>query len=281
MEQEINDIWHVLSDGTRADIPFGTDDQKMLAWNGIAICAHDAGVTVPVVTVNDTHLHTLVKGPAPDAEMFRFSLQHRLRSFNRDETIIVDCQPVRTRTEALSKFMYVYRNCLDFFRKLPGEYPWGSGNIYFSERRERGTALSEFSAREQYRFIRTKKKLPQEWRIDGKGKIMPESFIDMDTVERLFGSVRAFIAFQYVRKEDEAAMKQEINRQYMEQRTIEDLRRIGNRYSINYCGRRLAAASLEVRLKVAGRMLKERLSGKSASLAKALYLKPEDLTWLL
>ena len=110
---------------------------------------------------------------------------------------------------------------------------------------------------------------------------MPESFIDMDTVERLFGSVRAFIAFQYVRKEDEAAMKQEINRQYMEQRTIEDLRRIGNRYSINYCGRRLAAASLEVRLKVAGRMLKERLSGKSASLAKALYLKPEDLTWLL
>ena len=33
----------------------------------------------------------------------------------------------------MAKFMYVYRNCLDFYKKLPGEYPWGSGNIYFSE----------------------------------------------------------------------------------------------------------------------------------------------------
>ena len=256
MEQEINDIWHILSDGTRADIPFGTDEEKKLAWNGIAICAYDAGVTVLVVTINDTHLHTLVRGSETRAERFRFALQHRLRLFNRDDTIIVDCQAIKTRKEALSKFMYVYRNCLDFYRKLPGEYPWGSGNIYFAERQERGIKLSEFSFREQYRFIRTKKALPQEWKIDGKGRIMAESFIDTAAVEHLFVSVRAFIAFQYVRKEDEAAMKMEINHNYMEQRTIQDLRRIGNRYSVAICGRRLASASLEIRLKVAGRMLK-------------------------
>ena len=32
--------------------------------------------------------------------------------------------------------MYVYRNCLDFYHKLPGEYPWGCGNIYFSEKKK-------------------------------------------------------------------------------------------------------------------------------------------------
>lgn len=281
MEQEVNDIWHVLSDGTRADIPFSTDEEKILAWNSIAICAHDAGVTVLVVTVNDTHLHTLVKGPEDRAEHFRFALQHRLRLFNRDETIIVDCQAVKTRTEALSKFMYVYRNCLDFYRRLPGEYPWGSGNIYFAEIKERGTKLSEFSLREQYRFLRTKKRLPQEWRVNTNGRILPESFIDIEEVERSFGSVRAFIAFQYVRKEDEAAMKSEINRNYLEQRNIQELRRIGNKYSANYCSRNLKSAPLNIRLKVAGRMIKEGLAGKSASLAKALYLKPEDLRWLL
>ena len=281
MEQEINDIWHVLSDGTRADIPFGTDEEKMLAWNGIAICAYDAGVSVLVITINDTHLHALVRGSEARAERFRFSLQHRLRLFNREETIVVDCQAVRTRTEALSKFMYVYRNCLDFYKKLPGVYPWGSGNIYFTERQEQGVALSEFSFREQYRFIRTKKALPQEWKIDGRGRILPESFIDTGFVEQLFGSVRAFIAFLYVRKEDEASMKREINHNYLEQRSIQDLRRIGNRYSVSICGRRLVSATLDVRLRVAGKMLKENLSGKSASLAKALFLKPEDLTWLV
>ncbi len=281
MEQDINDIWHVLTDGTRADIPFGTEEQKLLAWNAIAICAYDAGVTVLVITINDTHLHALVRGQGAKAEQFRFSLQHRLRLFNREEEIIVDCQAARTRTEVLSKFMYVYRNCLDFYAKLPGEYPWGSGNIYFAEQRQRGTALSEFSFREQFRFIRTKKKLPQYWRIDGKGRILPESFIDTDAVERYFGSARAFIAFQYVRKEDEAEMKRDINRNYLEKRRIQDMRQIGDRYSVNYCGRVLRSAPLEVRLKVAGRMLEDRMAGKSASLAKALFLETEDLKWLV
>lgn len=281
MEQETTDIWHVLSDGTRADIPFGTDSKKLLAWNGIAICAYTTGVKVLVVTVNDTHLHALIKGSAGQAEGFRFSLQHRLRIFNDDEGVFVDCQPAGTRTSALSRFMYVYRNCLDFYRKLPGEYPWGAGNIYFAERKERGTGLSSFSYREQFRILQTRIKLPQEWKIDVSGRILPESFMDIDAVEQLFGSVRAYLAFQFVRKEDEAAMKREINRSYLDQRSIEELRKIGNRYSVNYCGRCLKSASMEIRLKVAGRMLKERLSGKSVSLAKALYLKPEDLNWLV
>ena len=59
------------------------------------------------------------------------------------------------------------------------------------------------------------------------------------------------------------------------------MRKIGDRYSVNYCGRVLRSAPLEVRLKVAGRMLKERVAGKSASLAKALFLETEDLKWLV
>ena len=280
MEQEVTDIWHVLSDGTRADIPFGTEQEKILAWNSIAICAYTTGVRVLVVTINDTHLHTLVRGTREQAEPFRFSLQQRLCYFNREDNIIVDCQAANTRTEALSKFMYVFRNSLDFRRLLPGNYSWGSGNIYFAELEGRGTKLSEYSYREQFRMLRTRKKLPQEWRVDVNGRILPESFIDIEGVEGLFGSPQAFLAFQYVRKHDETAMKNEIYRNYREQRSIEELRMIGNRYSVNYCGRRLKSAAFEIRLKVAGRMLNEHLSGKSASLATALYLKLEDLNWL-
>lgn len=281
METEVNDIWHVYSDGARADIPFGSEEGKITAWNSIAVCAGKAGVSVWVATVNDTHLHALVRGSRERAEGFVNSLEHRLGRMFPEDKIILACRPVTSRTEVLSTFMYVYRNSLDFYRKLPGEYPWGSGNIYFSEVRPRGQRLADLSRRQQVKLLRTKARMPEEWRVDADGKILPESFIDVDTVERFFGSVRAFIAFLYVRKEDEAAMKQQFQRQYLEHRSIQELRKIGNRLCANYTGRFLKYAPLEVRLKVASRMLKEGITTKSPSLAKAVFLTPEDLNRLL
>lgn len=274
-------IWHVYSDGTRADIPFNTDEDKVYAWNSIAISAAIAGVRVLVATVNDTHLHLLALGEEARAERFRRVLKQRLS--NLFPNIFLACDLVPTREEVLSKFMYVYRNCLDFYQKLPGEYPWGSGHLYFSEKRQffQGHLVGGLSLREQYRLFRTKEHLPAVWRYDADGRILPESFIDYQYVENLFRSVRAFIAFQYVRKEDEAAMKQEIHHRYLESRTIQDLRRTGNRLSLNLCGRTLKNAPLQIRLKVAVRMLRDRQSGRSPTLAKALFLQPDDLRLLV
>lgn len=273
--------WHVYSDGTRADIPFDTDEDKVFTWNSIAVSAAISGVRVLVATVNDTHLHSLVLGEEERARRFRRGLQQRLSNLFPD--IYLACDPVPTRDEALSKFMYVYRNCLDFYRKLPGEYPWGSGHIYFSEKRYsgRGRRVGDLSLREQYRMFHTKERLPEDWRYDADGRILPESFIDYTYVEELFRSVRTFIAFLYVRKEDEAAMRQEIHRRYLESRTIQDLRRIGNRYAKNLCGHALVNSPFPIRLKVAVRLLRDGLSGRSPSLAKALYLQPDDLRFLV
>ena len=280
MDEEIQDIWHVYSDGTRADIPFFSDEDKTSAWNSIAICAEMAGVRVLVSTVNDTHLHTIVRGEESRALRFKTSLQQRLtKHFSR---IHFACSKVRTRKEAMSKFMYVYRNCLDFYRKMPGEYRWGSGNIYFSElnRRPLSSRLGDLSLREQYRVFETRMKLPEDWMVDAGGRILPESFIDYGYVEQLFRTVRTFIAFLYVRREDEAVLKQEIHNNYLESRSIQDLRRIGNEYCVSACGKTLVKADIRIRLAVAVKMIRNGISGRSPSLAKALFLKPDDLTLL-
>lgn len=59
-EGPVDGYWHVYSDGKRADIPFLTDEDKIFARNSVAICAYQSGVTVLVVTVNDTHLHVFI-----------------------------------------------------------------------------------------------------------------------------------------------------------------------------------------------------------------------------
>jgi len=276
-------IWHIFSNGTRADIPFNTDADKTFAWNSVAICSHGSKVVVLVATINDTHLHSLVNGDAESAENYRLLLQTRLQRFFPEDNISFACEIVEGRESILSKFMYVYRNCLDFYRKLPGEYPWGSGNIYFSEKRHffEGERIGTLSLRNQREIFKTRKELPGEWMFDKTGRILPETFIDYAAVEQMFGSVRAFIAFMYVRKEDEARMKQEVQHVYLEQRKIQDLRRIANQYCRSISGYGLTKSSLEVRLKVAGRMLKEGLSGRTPSLAKSLLLTPDDLRLLV
>ena len=130
-------------------------------------------------------------------------------------------------------------------------------------------------------MFRTRMKLPEEWMVDTYGRIQPDSFIDFVFVEQLFVSVRSFIAFLFVRREDEAALKQEIHRNYLESRSIQDLRRIGNEYCVQTCGKTLVKADVRVRLAIAAKMIREGIAGRSASLAKALLLKPADLTLLI
>ena len=280
MEEEICDLWHIYSDGMRADIPFDTDEDKTYAWNSVAICSESAGVTVLVSTVNDTHLHTMIRGEEKKVLLFKRVL--RLRLTRRFPRVFLTCKSIDSRKEALSKFMYVYRNCLDFYKKMPGEYRWGSGNIYFSELRSHPaySLLRDFTFRERLRQLQTKRALPSDWKIDAEGRILPESFIDYVYVEQLFRSVRTFIAFLYVRREDEAAMKQEIHRSYLESRSIQDLRRIGNEYCVNACGKTLVKVDIRIRLAIAAKMIREGISSRSASLAKALLLKPDDLKLL-
>ena len=283
MEEAVNNYWHVYSDGTLADIPFNTEEDKLFAWNSVAVCAEIAGVQVWVVTVNDTHLHTLVHGEEARAKRFKNVLQQRLQTEFPDEGIYLTCDPIQSRDEVLTKFMYVYRNCLDFYKKLPGEYPWGSGHIYFSEKRNffKGRRIGDISLRDQYKLFRTRERLPKHWRFDSDGRILPESFIDYEAVEDFFVSPKTFLAFQYIRKDKEVELKREIHRRYLDSRSIQDLRRIGNQSCSRLYGRTLSKVPLEARLEVASQMVRDGISGRSASLAKALLLKPDDLQLLI
>ncbi len=289
-DRPVEGYWHVYSDGKRADIPFLTDEDKIFARNAVAICAFATGVTVLVVTVNDTHLHCLVHAQSDQAFRFKDALRLRLISYYKKggrpellgKGLFLACDPVQTLTKVKQKFMYVYRNCLDFYPRLPGDYPWGSGNIFFARSELKGgRVLAQWSVRQQREILQTKVRLPQDWRMTLRGELDPASFIDYLQVERLFVTVRAFLAFLYVRKEDEAAMKQEVNRNYMEQRVMEDIRAKGNKMAHNICGLGLPKAPFEIRLRVAGKMIRDRICGKSETLAKALYLHKEDLDRLL
>ena len=286
---EVKDYWHVYSDGKRADIPFLTVEDKVFARNSVAICSYWCDVTILCVTINETHLHTFIKAKESDARRFTDLLRLRLISYYKKgghpekigNGLFVECDSVEDVDQIKRTIMYVFRNCLDFFDMLPGEYPWGSGNIYFARSEtERGTPLSHYSYREQQRILHTNTKLPQDWKIDDNHSIVPASFVDYKHVEGFFGSVRAFIAFLYVRKSDEGAMKASSKNRELEERRLEDLRAKGNTIAKEICGQQLQMTSIDIRLQVARKMIRDRIAFKSESLEKALYLKAGDLDFI-
>lgn len=283
--------WHLYSDGKRADVPFGTDQLKVFAVNSIAICASSAGAVVLCFDVNDTHLHIVIFATDVVARRFRDKLLVRLSrhyTVNACSELLGDgfflaCDRIIKRDDVLTRIIYTFRNCLDFYNKVPWDYGWGVGNLYFSERKDRvpGRRLSEISRRAQIALLHTQALLPQDWEYNTDGMLLPSSFVDYRHVEQLFGTPRAFLAFLFVRKEDEQHMKQEFSSRYIRERSIQEMRDRGNSLCNSNFGKSLRAVPFESRLKIAASMLKEGSGSKTEGFAKALYLKREDIEMLL
>ena len=273
MENElVNNYWHIYSDGTKTDIPFFSDEDKVYAMNSVAIVAFHVGVRVLCVNINDTHLHAVLYGES--GERFKEELRRRIIVFLKreghgdqlGEGLFISCDMIATRRELLSKIIYTFRNCLDFYKRMPWEYRFGVGNVYFTENVNRGKPLGELSFRQQKALLHTGEKMPEGWRLDEHGMLIPRYFIDIQHVESLFVTPRAFLAFLYVRKEDEQYMKQQLFVHYRESRNMEEIRKRGNKLSNSYFGRSLPKVDLRCRLQVAAKMLKEGFGSKRRSL---------------
>lgn len=283
-DESVKGYWHVYSDGKKADIPFSSDADKIYAMNSVAICAFASGMEVICLEVNDTHLHTVLRGDNPSD--FISKLKRRITSRentkeSRHGVFYLAADSIETRDELLVKIVYTFRNCLDFFKGAPWEYRWGVGNMYFAKRQINGRPLEALSRREREKVLGCTLSLPPFWRISSDGLILPSSYIDAEHVERLFGTVRTFLAFLHVRKDDELKLKQQCSSNYLQQRSIQDMREHANRLANTKFGKPLGSLSLETRLNIAGMMLRGGSATRSESFAKALYLKKDDIDRLL
>lgn len=284
-----SNYYHIYSDGGRADIPFSSDEDKIFAMNSVAIASFSTGSSVLAVEVNDTHLHSVIF--SPDGEKTRREIQRRLsrhfiaagRKNDLGEGLFLSCDLMGSREDVMTRIIYTFRNCMDFYRKMPWNYDWGVGNLYFAEEKNirRGKPLHQISYRKQFSLLKTNLKLPQNWEVDDRGLILPSSYVDYHHVEQLFVTPRAFLAFLYVRKEDEQHMKLQFNKRYLDNRSIDDLRKKAKaRCSIKF-GKALKYASVVERLNIASEMIRANEASKSESLAKAVFLSKDDLLRLL
>lgn len=190
-------FFHVCTDGRFLPWMFKDERDFIAGVNRIGICYLRTGAKVVAFVLMDNHVHFVLYGTMLQCKEFitlykqltgmwirvRYGVNDFLRLLPTN-IILLD-----TEEKLLNVIAYIDRNpVIAGYRYLPTEYPWGSARYVFKDSREDvGTkALSTISRREQRKLLNTRITLPGDWRIDGKGMLCPDSFLDASVIESYF-----------------------------------------------------------------------------------------------
>lgn len=174
-----------------------------IGMNYVALQAALApGVTVLAFILMSNHVHFVLYGREAEVRDFvnafktRYSLylyrEHGIRGHLRSNDLDVKEIP-DDETEALERTLaYVQMNCVAAgICGHPSQYPWGTGSAFFrSDGLSSGKPLSGMSGRARTRLTHTglALKLPGEWWVSEAGYVLPESYVAVELVERLYRS---------------------------------------------------------------------------------------------
>ena len=170
--------------------------------NFVAIqAACNPKVVVLAFILMSNHVHFILFCTREEAEEFIRQYKHRysiyyyyrwgIKKFLR--LTGVDIREIPYGDEAVERAVaYVQMNCVAAnICAHPSQYPWGTGNTFFSSAEAGGSRLGDLSARERERILHTNCDcIPLEWHINQDGVIDPRDYVDVKAVEKLFHSPR-------------------------------------------------------------------------------------------
>ncbi len=290
--RSVNDCSHVYSDGTGVHGLFENRQEIYGGMNLVAVTACYCDVKVLMVQVMTTHIHLIISGSTAARVRFAKDLKIKLGKIltkkypGTGSRISVSSDPINGELELMNKIMYVYRNAIAAgYKLMPWSYPGGPGNIFFvNHEREasNGKPLSDYSRTQRIEMFHTRLDLPDDWRADEDGRLLPHCWIDWRRVESLYRNPRTFLAFLGQSRDMESSINQETVRQRIESVGESELRAIGRQMCQEMFGRSaMAKASVEERIAVARRIWSERLTYSLSSLSRVTQLEKPLLESIL
>ena len=169
-----------------------------MGMNFVALQAHASRVVVLSFTLMSNHVHFVVTADTKrDAEAFIEGFKHRyslylrrkygVKEFLRGNGVRIDLiSPYDEDPE--KAIAYVEMNCVAAnICSHPSQYPWGTGGLFFDQRKPDGRPLGAFSKRACKRLLHTDVELlPENWLVGADGYILPQSYVDVAAVEAFF-----------------------------------------------------------------------------------------------
>jgi REP element-mobilizing transposase RayT len=191
-------LWLITTEHLKAGLWFRDEEDYKVGMNFVAIQAHASRVVVLSFTLMSNHVHFVVKAESKkDAEAFIEGFKHRyslylrrkygVKEFLRGNGVKIDfISPYDEDPE--KAIAYVEMNCVAAnICSHPSQYPWGTGCLFFDQRKPDGRPLGSFSKRACKRLLHTDvESLPDNWLIGADGHILPQNYVDVEAVQAFF-----------------------------------------------------------------------------------------------
>ena len=191
-------LWLITTEHLKAGLWFRDEEDYKVGMNFVAIQAYASRVVVLSFTLMSNHVHFVVKAESKkDAEAFIEGFKHRyslylrrkygVKEFLRGNGVQIDfISPYDEDPE--KAIAYVEMNCVAAnICSHPSQYPWGTGCLFFDQRKPDGRPLGSFSKRACKRLLHTDvESLPDNWLIGADGHILPQNYVDVEAVQAFF-----------------------------------------------------------------------------------------------
>lgn len=200
-------FYHICTDGNALPWLFKDNDDFIAGVNRIGICKHNIGVEIIAFTLMDNHLHKLIFGSLSMCKEYISRYKNLTGKWisrkygnhqclkNLPTTII----PIRSEEYLMETVAYIDRNSIVAgYCHLPSEYPWGSARYMFRENPDRHMEwknIGELSTEAIRDILKTRVRLPSDWRINDNGMIDPECFCNLNRANLIFKSPLRYIYF--------------------------------------------------------------------------------------
>lgn len=190
------EICFITTDHLEDRLWFRDDDDFKAGMNRVAILSETLHIPVLAFILMSNHVHFVLQCSYDQALRFinlfkKAHSRHLWKKYGTHEAlqgVKVDIQIIEMSDEHLERVIaYTLMNCVAAnICTFPADYPWGSGNCYFRTKAVKGTPLRNFSGRERIRLLHSKKELSSRLMVCEDGYILPDSYIQVPFVEKIF-----------------------------------------------------------------------------------------------
>lgn len=195
--------YHVSMEGLEKMVVCRDEEDYDTMVKIICICARRKNVIVIIYTVVSNHCHVAIlaanQSEADDyaAEIKRMYSMWMARKYGlRSSLKGVGVQAVLLDSDwyARNALAYIPRNALDNGCNV-SEYPWSGYRAMFSQKKveEQGRPVASMCRDERREVMRSGDDFRNvSWRVDGGGRLIPESFCDHQYLEQAFENDQTF-----------------------------------------------------------------------------------------
>jgi len=178
---------------------FRDEEDFTVGMNYVAIQASCNRVKVLSFILMSNHLHFVLIGEFSEIVDFINGIKTRYGKYLNKKYGIneflrrnkIDIREISKEDEGVERAIaYVQMNSVAAnICSHPIQYPWGSGDVFFSTNQPSGRLLKSLSKRSRSKILHSRySNLPEEWLIGEGAYILPSSYIEVEAVEKIFRS---------------------------------------------------------------------------------------------